>query len=57
MDESPCWSGLLEDVATTLSNQNQFVAHSGSGSVRDCAIQLPTRAEDLMAATDGLTEA
>ena len=54
MDESPCWSGLLEDVATTLSNQNQFVAHSGSGSVRDCAIQLPTRAEDLMAATDGL---
>jgi len=54
MDESPCWSGLLEDVATTLSNQNQFVTHSGSGSVRDCAIQLPARAKDLMAATDGL---
>ncbi len=57
MDESPCWSGLLEDVATTLSNQNQFVAHCGSGSVPDCAIQLPARAKDLMAATDGLGEA
>jgi hypothetical protein len=43
-----------EVVATTLSNQDQFVAHGGSGCVRHRAIQLPTRATNFMAASDGL---
>ena len=57
MGESLCWSSLLQDVATTLSDQNQFVAHGGSGSVGDCPVQLPARAIDVTVAADGLSEA
>jgi hypothetical protein len=49
--------GVLEHLAIPLSNQNQFVAHRGSRSISDRAIQLPARAIDLMAAADGLDEA
>ena len=48
---------FLQDVATTLSDQNQFVAHGGSGSVGDCPVQLPARAADVTVAADGLSEA
>jgi hypothetical protein len=51
------WSSLLQDVATTLSDQNQFVAHCGSGSVGYCPVQLPARAIDLPVALDDLAEA
>ena len=54
-DEGLFW--VLEDLATPLSNQNQFVAHRGSRSVCDRAIQLTARAIDVMAAADGLDEA
>ena len=54
-DEGLFW--VLEDLATPLSNQNQFVAHRGSRSICYRAIQLPARAIDVMAAADGLDEA
>ena len=54
-DEGLFW--VLEDLATPLSNQNQFVAHRGSRSICDPPIELPTRATDLTAAADGLDEA
>jgi hypothetical protein len=50
-------SSLLEDLAITLSNQDQFIAHSRSSGICDRAIQLPARASDLKAATDDLGEA
>jgi hypothetical protein len=43
---------FLEDIATALSNQNQFVAHSRGGGVCDRASQLPASAIDLTVAAD-----
>jgi hypothetical protein len=61
LDESPeCWSledVVLEDNTAALSNHNQFVAHRGSGCIRDSAIQLPPGTSGLTAATHDLDEA
>jgi hypothetical protein len=48
---------LLQDVASALSNQDQFVAHGRSSCVTDRTIQLPSGAADLTVATDDLDEA
>ena len=48
---------FLQDVVTTLSNQNQLITHGGGGGVCNRAIQLPARPSDVTVATDGLGEA
>lgn len=57
LDESPVGCEFLQDVASALSNHDQFVTHRRSRCVANRTIQLPTCAADLMVAAYDLDEA